>query len=415
MPIALWVAVIAALLLTLLALFALFTRLGRGLRNEVAEANRAGRTESNATFAQFQQTITAQLAHSATLQNHTLNQQLAQLAQNNDRYLTEMRTTLEQKFKDIEAHTALKLDQIRHIVDEKLHATLEQRLGESFKRVCERLEQVHRGLGEMQTLADGIGDLKKVLTNIKTRGTWGEVQLGALLEQVLTPEQFAKNVATVPASAERVDFALRLPGNSNCVSVGEGAVKPVWLPIDAKFPREDYDRLVDAQERADPAAVEAASTALDACVRACAKSIAEKYLAPPHTTDFALLFLPTEGLYAEVLRRPGLVDTLQNKYRITVAGPTTLCALLNSLQMGFRTLAIEKRSSEVWQVLGAVKTEFMKFGDVLAKTKSQLETVTRSIENAETRTRVIHKKLRDIEALPEPHTTGIELGNNTHQ
>ncbi len=411
MPISIWIIAIATLALILFALFALFTRLERGLRNEVANANRAGRTESNASFAQFQQTVTTQLTQSSALQSHALNQQLTQLSQNNDRHLAEIRATLEQKFKDIEAHTALKLDQIRHIVDEKLQATLEQRLGESFKRVSERLEQVHRGLGEMQTLADGIGDLKKVLTNVKTRGTWGEVQLGALLEQMLTPDQYAKNVATVPASSERVDFALRLPGNG-VINTDGTAAQPVWLPIDAKFPREDYERLIDAQERADPAAFEAASSALDTCVRACAKSIAEKYLAPPHTTDFALLFLPTESLYAEVLRRPGLVDTLQCKFRITLAGPTTLCALLNSLQMGFRTLAIEKRSSEVWQVLGAVKTEFAKFGAVLAKTKSQLETVTRSIESAETRTRVIHRKLRDVEALPEPDTA--EMDNHEH-
>jgi DNA recombination protein RmuC len=292
---------------------------------------------------------------------------------------------------------------MRRTVDEKLHATLEQRLGESFKLVSDRLEQVHRGLGEMQTLAAGVGDLKKVLTNVKTRGTWGEVQLEALLEQLLTADQYAKNVATVPKSADRVEFAIRLPGR---VEAG-GAATPVWLPIDAKFPREDYERLIDAQERADPAAVEDASRALEARIRAEARAIAEKYVSPPHTTDFALLYLPTEGLYAEVLRRPGLSDLLQRDYRVTIAGPTTLTALLNSLQMGFRTLAIERRSSEVWQVLGAVKTEFGKFGDVLAKTKAQLETVTRSIEAAETRTRVMNRKLRDVEALPGEEANGL--------
>jgi DNA recombination protein RmuC len=250
----------------------------------------------------------------------------------------------------------------------------------------------------MQTLAAGVGDLKKVLTNVKTRGTWGEVQLEALLEQMLTADQYAKNVATVPKSSERVEFAIKLPGRA--AGAGDQGSAPVWLPIDAKFPREDYERLVDAQERADPAAVDEAARALETRVRNEARTICEKYLAPPHTTDFALLFLPTEGLYAEVLRRPGLSDQLQRDYRVTIAGPTTLTALLNSLQMGFRTLAIEQRSSEVWQVLGAVKTEFGKFGDVLARTKSQLETVTRSIEAAERRTRVMNTKLRHVEALP---------------
>jgi DNA recombination protein RmuC len=255
----------------------------------------------------------------------------------------------------------------------------------------------------MQTLAAGVGDLKKVLTNVKTRGTWGEVQLEALLEQLLTADQYAKNIATVPRSAERVEFAIKLPGRAE----QGAAATPVWLPIDAKFPREDYERLIEAQERADPVAVEEASRALEARIRAEARTIAEKYVSPPHTTDFALLFLPTEGLYAEVLRRPGLTDLLQRDYRVTIAGPTTLTALLNSLQMGFRTLAIEKRSSEVWQVLGAVKTEFGKFGDVLAKTKAQLETVTRSIEAAETRTRVMSRRLRDVEALPGEEASGL--------
>jgi DNA recombination protein RmuC len=335
-----------------------------------------------------------------------LAQQLAQLTEANDRRFAEVRATLEQRLKDIEANNAAKLEEMRRTVDEKLHATLEQRLGESFKLVSDRLEQVHRGLGEMQTLAAGVGDLKKVLTNVKTRGTWGEVQLEALLEQMLTPDQYAKNVATVPKSNERVEFAIRLPGRG----LGEGrdgTAAPVWLPVDAKFPREDYERLIDAQERADVAAIEEAGRALEARIRAEARTIAEKYVAPPHTTDFALLFLPTEGLYAEILRRPGLTDLLQRDFRVTVAGPTTLTALLNSLQMGFRTLAIERRSSEVWQVLGAVKTEFGKFGDVLAKTKSQLETVTRSIEAAEVRTRAMNRKLRDVEALPGEEATDL--------
>ena len=364
-------------------------RIERELRTEITESARAGRVEMTATLAQLQQTLVQQL--SLSFDTH-------------DRRFAEIRATLQERLAAIEANNAAKLDEMRRVVDEKLHATLEQRLGESFRQVSERLEQVHRGLGEMQTLAAGVGDLKKVLTNVKTRGTWGEVQLEALLEQLLTPDQYAKNVATVPQSGERVEFAIRLPGRS----LGAGsAAEPVWLPIDAKFPREDYERLLDAQERADPAAVDEAARALEARVRLEAKTIAQKYVAPPATTDFALLFLPTEGLYAEVLRRPGLTDALQRDHRVTVAGPTTLTALLNSLQMGFRTLAIEKRSSEVWQVLGAVKTEFGKFGDVLAKTRSQLETVARSIEQAEVRTRAMNRKLRDVEALPDEAAAGM--------
>ncbi|ACR28115.1 DNA recombination protein RmuC [Burkholderia glumae] len=422
-------------------------RLERALRDEFAAGSRGARTELTGSFTQLQQMLAAQLTSVATVQNQqidgfaqqlaklvathhqqfdamrdglhqqaqlardeqgaalrhfgaVLSQQLAQLSEANDRRMGEVRATLEQRLKDIEANNAAKLDEMRRTVDEKLHATLEQRLGESFRLVSERLEQVHRGLGEMQTLAAGVGDLKKVLTNVKTRGTWGEVQLEALLEQMLTPDQYAKNVATVPKSSERVEFAIRLPGR-------QADAQPVWLPVDAKFPREDYERLIDAQERADAAGVEEAARALEARVRAEAKTIAEKYVAPPHTTDFALLFLPTEGLYAEILRRPGLTDLLQRDYRVTVAGPTTLTALLNSLQMGFRTLAIERRSSEVWQVLGAVKTEFGKFGEVLARTKSQLETVTRSIEAAEQRTRVMNRKLKAVEALPGDDAAGL--------
>jgi DNA recombination protein RmuC len=427
-----------------------YERLERELRGEITETARASRAELNGGFSQFQQTLTTHFTSMTTLQSgkidgfaqqlvkltetnaqqleavrqsvqqqaqqareeqavalrrfgETLTVQLGQLTEANDRRFAEVRATIEQRLKDIEANNSAKLEEMRRTVDEKLHATLEQRLGESFKQVSERLEQVHRGLGEMQTLAAGVGDLKKVLTNVKTRGTWGEVQLEALLEQLLTADQYAKNIATVPQSAERVEFAIKLPGRHE----QDGTPVPVWLPIDAKFPREDYERLIDAQERADPVAVEEASRALEARIRVEARTIAEKYVSPPHTTDFALLFLPTEGLYAEILRRPGLTDLLQRDYRVTIAGPTTLTALLNSLQMGFRTLAIEKRSSEVWQVLGAVKTEFGKFGDVLAKTKSQLETVTRSIESAEQRTRVMNRKLRDVEALPGEEARGL--------
>jgi DNA recombination protein RmuC len=277
-------------------------------------------------------------------------------------------------------------------VDEKLQSTLETRLGESFRQVSERLEQVHRGLGEMQSLATGVGDLKRVLGNVKTRGIFGEVQLGAILEQVMTPEQYAANVPTRPGSAERVEFAVRLPG-----AAGDPGSQ-VWLPIDAKFPREDYERLLDAQERADADAAAVAGLALERRIREEGKSIAQKYVEPPHTTDFALLFLPTEGLYAEVLRRPGLVEAMQRDHRIVVAGPTTLSALLNSLRMGFRTLAIEQRSSEVWQVLGAVKTEFGKFAGVLEKTRKKLSEATSVIDQADVRTRAIERKLRGVEA-----------------
>jgi len=276
-----------------------------------------------------------------------------------------------------------------------LHATLEQRLGASFALVSDRLEQVHKGLGEMQTLATGVGDLRHLLTNVKQRGTWGEYQLGALLEQVLAPDQFARNVSTRPGSRERVEFAIRLPGPAE--STGD----PVWLPVDAKFPQEDYQRLCDAAERADAPAVETAARALEAKILSDARSIHEKYVEPPYTTDFAILFVPTEGLYAEVIRRPGLVDQIQREHRIVVAGPTTLHAILSSLQMGFRTLAIQKRSSEVWSVLSAVKTEFAKFGTVLAKVQKKLNEASNEIENSAVRSRAIERKLRSVESLPE--------------
>jgi len=302
--------------------------------------------------------------------------------------------SLNERFEAIRKDNAEQLERMRVTVDEKLHATLEQRLGESFKLVSDRLEAVHKGLGEMQSLAAGVGDLKRVLTNVKMRGTWGEVQLGALLEQMLTPEQYETNVATRPGSRERVEYAIRLPGRDSH--------SQVWLPIDSKFPMADYEQLMAAQERADPVAVEEAARALEGRLRMEARQIREKYIEPPHTTDFAILFVPTEGLYAEALRRPGLVDALQNEYRVSVVGPMNLAGLLNSLQMGFRTLAIEQRSSEVWELLGAVKTEFGRFGEVLAATKRQIETVARSIESAETRTRQMARKLKDVEELSEP-------------
>jgi DNA recombination protein RmuC len=308
--------------------------------------------------------------------------------------MAEVRQTLEAQLAQLQASNAAKLDEMRATVDEKLQATLETRLGESFKQVADRLEQVHKGLGEMQTLAQGVGDLKHLLTNVKTRGIFGEAQLAALLEQVFTVDQYAAQIATRPGGKSVVDFAIKLPGRSDS---GE----PLWLPIDAKFPNEDYERLLDAQQRADAPAAEVAGKALELRIRLEAKSIGEKYIEPPFTTDFAILFLPTEGLYAEVLRRPGLMESLQRDHRVVLAGPTTLLAMLNSLQMGFRTLALEKRSSEVWQVLGAVKTEFGKFGEVLAKVKSQTETVLNTLNSAEQRSRVMGKALRQVEALPE--------------
>jgi DNA recombination protein RmuC len=379
-------------------------RLARELRDGFADGRKESqaaakeqRTELTGSITQFGQTLQHQMANIATLQNNQIDsfvQQLAKLVESNEKRLTEIRNTLETKLKDLQTDNAARLEEMRKTVDEKLQATLEKRLGESFKQVSERLEAVHKGLGEMQTLAAGVGDLKRVLTNVKTRGTWGEVQLAALLEQTLTVDQYQKNVATVPGSKDIVEFAIKLPGNESGT--------PVWLPIDSKFPVEDYERLLGAQERADFAGVDEAVKAIDNRLKLEAKTIREKYISPPHTTDFAILFLPTEGLYAEALRRPGLADFLQREYRVSIAGPTTLSALLNSLQMGFRTLAIEKRSSEVWELLSAVKTEFSKFGDVLARTKAQLETVTKSIGQAEVRSRQMTRKLKEVEALPVP-------------
>jgi DNA recombination protein RmuC len=319
---------------------------------------------------------------------------LAELNETSATRLREMRSTLETQLAQLQTSNTSKLEEMRVTVDEKLQSTLQARLGESFKQVADRLEQVHKGLGEMQTLAQGVGDLKHLLTNVKTRGIFGEAQLAALLEQVFVPDQYAAQVATRPGSKNLVDFAIKLPGKA-----ADGA--PLWLPIDAKFPNEDYARLLDAQGRADPVDADAAAKALEQRIRLEAKSITEKYVEPPHTTDFAILFLPTEGLYAEVLRRPGLMEALQRDYRVTLAGPTTLLAMLSSLQMGFRTLALEKRSSEVWQVLGAVKTEFGKFGDVLAKVKAQTQTVLNTLDSADTRSRAMQRALKTVQALPD--------------
>jgi DNA recombination protein RmuC len=415
-------------------------RLEREIRAQVQSSAQSSRQELSSNFAQLQQMLAAQLTSVATLQNNqidgfaqqlvklnqtnaqqldalrqtmhdqamsnrqeqgaslqrfgeTLHQSLSALTESNAQRMLEVRSTLEAKIKDLQQDNGARLEEMRKTVDEKLHATLEQRLGESFKLVSDRLDKVHQGLGEMQQLAIGVGDLKRVLTNVKTRGTWGEVQLAMLLEQVLTPEQYAANVETVPGSGERVEYAIKLPG-------AEENGTPVWMPIDAKFPKEQYERLVDAADRADAEGVALAGRELEAAIRKEAKTIAAKYVSPPLTTDFAILFLPTEGLYAEVMRRPGLSDDLQRTHRVSIAGPSTLSALLNSLQMGFRTLALEKRSSEVWQVLGAVKTEFGKFGEVLAATKTTLERAAKNIEKAETRTRQMTRKLKSVEALP---------------
>ena len=387
-------------------------RLERELRREIGESARVGRQELTQNLATFQQTLVQQGAEGARTQNvqldafgqqlgllqkslsDTLTLQLQSLSESNARRMSEVRQTLEAQLAQLVASNAGKLDEMRATVDEKLQTTLQARLGESFKQVADRLEQVHKGLGEMQTLAQGVGDLKHLLTNVKTRGIFGEAQLASLLEQVLVADQYAAQVATRPGSKNVVDFAVKLPGKSE-----QGA--PLWLPIDAKFPNEDYERLLEAQGNADVAGAEAAGKALELRIRLEARSIADKYVEPPYTTDFAILFLPTEGLYAEVLRRPGLMQALQREHRITLAGPTTLLAMLSSLQMGFRTLALEKRSSEVWQVLGAVKTEFGKFGDVLAKVKSQTETVLKTLDSAETRSRAMGRALKKVESLPE--------------
>jgi len=319
--------------------------------------------------------------------------QLVKLTRSNEDKLDKMRETVEERLVILQNDNNKKIEQMRATVDEKLHATLERRLGDSFKIVSERLELVHKGLGEMRSLAAGVGDLKKVLTNVKTRGIWGEIHLGNILEQIMTREQYASNVATKRGSGERVEFAVKLPG-------GGSNEKPIWLPIDAKFPQEDYQRLIDAQEKADPALAEQAARQLEARVKSEARNIKNKYLDPPNTTDFGIMFLPTESLFAEVLRRPGLCDTLLREYRVIITGPTTLSALLNSLQVGFRTLAIEKRSSEVWALLGAVKTEFEKFGDILEKTQKKLQEASNTIETAARKSRNIEKKLKGVQQLP---------------
>ena len=373
-------------------------------RKEAGDQARGLREELDSTLKNFRDSLQMQMTDLTGSQKQHFDSfaaQLATLVEKLEKKSDELRASLEGKVAQMQADNAVKLEEMRRTVDEKLQGTLDKRLGDSFKLVSERLELVHKGLGEMQTLASGVGDLKRVLTNVKTRGTWGEIQLGNLLEEILTPDQFARNVQTKPTGRETVEFALKLPGRD------EQDGKFVWLPMDAKFPKEDYERLVDAAERGDGPGVDQAGRDLENRVRSQAREIRDKYISPPHTTDFGLLYLPTEGLYAEVLRRPGLVDTLQREHRVVVVGPTTLAALLNSLQMGFRTLAIQKRSSEVWRVLGAVKTEFGKFGDVLDKVKKKLDETGSSLEEAAFRSRQLEKKLKKVEALPAAESSAL--------
>lgn len=399
-------------------------RIERAVRDEVAasraEASREGAQQRDEVRSTLKQTgdsmdqrldrfaaqlvelsgvVTARLdlstvahAESSTKLRTELVTSLQKLADANEKRLGELRAAVDVKLQAIQEDNGKRLEAMRQTVDEKLQGTLEKRLGESFKLVGDRLEAVQAGLGEMRTLASGVGDLKKVLSNVKVRGTWGEVQLGNLLAQMLAPEQYATNVATRPQASERVEFAIRLPGAES----GD----EVLLPVDSKFPMEDYQRLAEAAERGDVEAVEASARQLEVAIKLCAEDIRSKYLNPPHTTDFGILFLPTEGLYAEVIRRTGLVDVLQRDYRVAVAGPTTLAALLNSLQMGFRTLAIQKRSSEVWQVLAAVKTEFGKFGEVIDAVDKKLGEAQKKLGAVGTRSRAIERKLRDVEELP---------------
>ncbi len=373
-------------------------------RMESAASARQGREEAAGTLRLFSDSLLARMTEIAGLQKNqldTFSQQLATLTAANETRLERMRATVEERLRSIQDDNTLKLEQMRATVDEKLQSTLEKRLGESFRLVSDRLEQVYRGLGEMQVLASNVGDLRKVLTNVKSRGTWGEIQLGALLDQILTAEQYESNVATKHGSRERVEFAIKLPGR------GEDESGPVWLPIDAKFPQEDYQRLVEAQDQANARAAEEAAKGLELRIKASAKDIREKYLNPPETTDFGIMYLPTEGLYAEVIRRSGLTETLQRDYRVVVAGPTTLAALLNSLQMGFRTLAIEKRSSEVWALLGAVKLEFGRFGDILDKTQQKLREASNTIEDAARKSRTIERKLKKVQEMPAMETAGL--------
>ncbi|MGR3177710.1 MAG: DNA recombination protein RmuC [Candidatus Anammoxibacter sp.] len=375
-------------------------RTGAGIKDELKKNReefsfnaRQGREEVAGSFKLFSDFIRNQL--------ETFANQLSKLTQTNEQRLDAIRKTVEEKIKEVQDSNEKNLGLIRTTVDEKLSETLEKRLGESFKSVSDRLKQVHEGLGEMRALATGVGDLKNVLTNIKTRGTWGEIQLGALLEQVLTHEQYEKNVTVKEGSNERVDFAIKLPGRDKDDN------NKVWLPIDSKFPKEDYDRLIDAQEQGNVQLADEAAKQLEIRIKSEAKEIKGKYINPPNTTDFGIMFLPFESLYAEVLRRPGLCDLLQRDYRVIITGPSTIAALINSLQMGFMTLAIEKRSSEVWALLSVVKTEFGNFGVILDKTQKKLQEASNTIESAARKSRTIERKLRDIQDLPSSQSTDL--------
>ncbi len=366
-------------------------------REEAAAHARETRFELRTSLTESADSLLKRLTENAGMQKDQLDsfaRLLGEMMRLMDEKLEAVRHTVQERLQALQEDNARNLEQMRHTVDEKLQTSLEKRLSESFRQVSERLEQVYRGLGEMRTLASGVGDLKKVLTNVKTRGTWGEIRLESILEQILTPDQYAVNVATKKNSNDRVEFAIKLPGRDR------DRDEVVYLPIDAKFPQEDYQRFLDAQERADKPAMDAHLKQLESRIKREARWIREKYIDPPHTTDFGILFLPVEGLYAEVLRLPGLCDTLQREFRIVVCGPTTLAALLNSLQMGFKTLAIEKRSSEVWRILGGVKNEFSKFGEVLTRTRKKLQEAANTIDQAEVRTRAIERRLKDVQALP---------------
>jgi DNA recombination protein RmuC len=386
-------------------------RAGREVRDELRmsreEARSAGRElreEVSGSLKSTNEVLAKTLEGMGKLQQAQLEgmtKQLRELTESNQGALDRIRLTFDSRVKELQEGNEKKLEEMRKTVDEKLHDTLEKRLGESFKLVSDRLEAVHKGLGEMQHLATGVGDLKRVLTNVKVRGTWAEVQLGAILEQILTPDQFERNVRVKPDSSESVEFAVRLPGPTD----DPGSC--VWLPIDSKFPQEDYLRLQEAAEKADPGAIQAATDSLARTVRSAAKDIHDKYISPPNTTDFAIMFLATEGLYAEVLRQPAFVEDLQHRYRVVVAGPTTLAAILSSLRMGFQTLAIEQRAVEVWRVLGAIKTEFGKFGDVLNKVKRHIDLAGQTIEKTGVRSRAIERKLRSVEKLTEPEALEI--------
>lgn len=377
-------------------------------RQETNKMNKGARDEVAKSIKDFGDSVNKQISHLTEKQGENFEKfsgKLGEVIERNEGRMEQIKDTIEKRLESIQKDNSEKLEKMRATVDEKLHETLERRLGESFKQVREQLDQVHKGLGEMQSLAIGVGDLKKVLQNVKTRGMWGEVQLGNLLEDILTPEQFEKNVATKNGSADRVEFAIKIPAKDD-------KIKTIWLPIDAKFPLEDYQSLIDASEKGDVESIARLSKALEMRVKSEAKDISDKYIDPPHTTDFAILFLPNEGLFAEVLRRPGFVDNLRRDYKVVVTGPTTVAALLSSLQVGFRALAIEKRSSEVWSVLAAVKKEFVTFGDILDKTHKKLEEAASTIEKASSKSRTIERKLGKVQELPSSEVIEtLPIGN----